>query len=243
MKLSVVVPVKNEADNIRPLIVEIQSALQDLLDYEIIYVDDGSDDNTWNELISLMPEVNNLKLVRHRISCGQSTALLSGVKKARGEWIATLDGDGQNDPADIPKLLQAMHKYTSNKQLDMVAGWRQVRYDNFIRRLSSRIANSVRKFMLHDAAPDSGCGLKLFRRSMFLELPYFSHMHRFLPALVRRAGGELMSVPVSHRPRQYGVSKYGISNRLWVGIIDMLGVRWLQKRSSLPEFISDTTIN
>src|SRR6185295_15201238 len=170
-----------------------------------------------------------LRVLVHAASCGQSTALLTGVRAARGEWIATLDGDGQNDPADIPKLLAARAN-----GLAMIAGYRKSRRDTWIKRISSRIANGVRSRMLGDATPDTGCGLKLFRRATFLELPYFDHMHRFLPALVQRHGGRTVSVEVNHRPRSRGVSNYGTLDRLWVGIVDLFGVMWLKRRAKKP---------
>ncbi|GAB6042143.1 glycosyltransferase family 2 protein [Endothiovibrio diazotrophicus] len=238
MELSVVVPVRNEAENIRPLIEEIRAALEGVADYEILYVDDGSDDDTPQRLREMQAEAPQLRVVRHRASCGQSTAVRSGVKQARGRWIATLDGDGQNDPADIPRLLEMVRNEPPGEPLQMVAGWRRKRHDTPIRRLSSKIANGVRGGLLHDDTPDTGCGLKLFLRETFLDLPYFSHMHRFLPALVQRAGGRVVSVEVNHRPRTRGVSKYGIGNRLWVGIVDLFGVRWLQKRARVPQIVA-----
>ncbi len=239
MDLSVVVPVRNEADNIRPLIEEIRAALSDRLAFEIVYVDDGSDDQTDARLREMAAECPELRVLRHAASCGQSTAVRTGVKAARAPWIATLDGDGQNDPADIPSLYAMLHDPARPENLCMVAGWRQKRHDTPVRRLSSKIANGVRSGLLKDATPDTGCGLKLFARDTFLDLPYFDHMHRFLPALVQRAGGGVISVPVNHRPRTRGTSKYGIGNRLWVGIVDIFGVRWLQKRAKRPAVVEE----
>jgi dolichol-phosphate mannosyltransferase len=171
---------------------------------------------------------------RHRVSCGQSAAIVTGVRAARGEWIATLDGDGQNDPADIPAMLQ--HAMADGGQGPLlVAGHRTRRQDSWTKRLSSRLANRVRAALLHDATPDTGCGLKLFRREAFLEVPHFDHMHRYLPALFIRAGGRVVSVPVNHRPRVRGVSNYGTLDRLWVGLFDLVGVFWLQRRWRRPE--------
>lgn len=235
--LSVVVPVKNEAANIEPLIREIVAALGALRDFEIIYVDDGSTDETLAELKRMGAEVPQLRVLRHARSCGQSTAVTSGVMAARHGWIATLDGDGQNDPADIPKLLQRLRQAASEENLHMLAGWRAHRRDTWLRRLSSRVANGVRSSLLRDATPDTGCGLKVFSRATFLRLPYFDHMHRFLPALVQRHGGRVESVVVNHRPRERGVSKYGLHNRLWVGIVDLFGVSWLMRRAKLPEYL------
>jgi dolichol-phosphate mannosyltransferase len=233
MDLSVVIPVKNEAGNIAPLVTEIGDALDGRLDYEIVYVDDGSDDATAAEIRRLQPATPGLRLVRHRSSCGQSAAIRSGVKAARGAWIATLDGDGQNDPADIPALWRIAQDSPAEPPL-LIAGHRSRRQDSRSKRRASRIANAVRRRLLHDNTPDTGCGLKLFRRDLFLDLPYFDHMHRFLPALVLREGGVVRSVPVNHRARERGVSKYGVLDRLAVGITDLVGVMWLRRRASRP---------
>lgn len=233
-RLSVVVPVRNEQDNIAPLVREIVAALSGRATFEIIYVDDGSSDATPARLAALKTEAPMLRVIRHRHACGQSRAVTTGVATARYEWIATLDGDGQNDPADIPALLAVLADSAQPANLALVAGWRARRNDSFLRRWSSRIANGVRSRLLRDATPDTGCGLKLFARASFLQLPNFDHMHRFLPALVLRDGGAVVSVPVNHRARERGVSKYGIHNRLWVGIVDLFGVAWLQRRVRLP---------
>jgi len=237
MELSVVIPVKNEAGNIAPLVAEIAAALAIGLEgrvvYEIVYVDDGSDDSTETEIRRLQAALPQLRLVRHARSCGQSAAIRSGVKAARGGWIATLDGDGQNDPADIPalwRLAQGMTKDNPAPASLLIAGHRARRQDSWSKRHASRIANAVRRRLLHDDTPDTGCGLKLFPRALFLDLPYFDHMHRFLPALVLREGGIVRSVPVNHRPRERGTSKYGVLDRLGVGITDLLGVLWLRRR-------------
>jgi len=229
-RLSVVVPVRNEADNIRPLIEEIRAALTGVVDFEIVYVNDGSTDDTALRLKEMQQECPQLRVIRHAASCGQSTAVRSGVKAACGDWIATLDGDGQNDPADIPKLLAAL-----GEGVELVGGNRRhARRDTWIKRISSVIANGVRSRMLKDSTPDTGCGLKLFRRDVFLDLPYFDHMHRFLPALVIRRGGKVVSVPANHRPRERGISNYGTLDRLMVGIVDLFGVMWLQRRAKRP---------
>ncbi len=233
-RLSVVVPVKNEAENIEPLIREIVAAVSSLADHEIVYVDDGSTDTTLAELKRLAAELPQLRIVRHQTSCGQSTAITSGVLAARFDWIATLDGDGQNDPADIPALLARLRAAKPGENLHMLAGWRANRRDTWFRRFSSRVANGVRSSLLKDATPDTGCGLKVFSRATFLRLPYFDHMHRFLPALVQRHGGRVESVVVNHRPRERGTSKYGLHNRLWVGIVDLFGVMWLIRRAKKP---------
>jgi dolichol-phosphate mannosyltransferase len=231
--LSVVVPVRNEAPNIRPLIEEITRALAGVA-HQIVYVDDGSSDGTLAELQAMRAEVPTLAIRRHRISCGQSAAVITGVRAAAGEWVATLDGDGQNDPADIPVLLE--HARAEQGAVPVLfAGHRTTRRDTRIKQVSSRIANRVRAALLGDATPDTGCGLKLFRRAAFLELPQFDHMHRFLPALFLRAGGRVRSIPVHHRHRLRGRSNYGTLDRLWVGIVDLAGVAWLQRRWKRPE--------
>jgi len=235
MQLSVVVPVRNEADNVAPLVEEIRDALEGRCDYEVVYVDDGSTDATLERLIDLQRGFARLRVLRHARCCGQSTAIRTGVRAARGRWIATLDGDGQNDPADIPRLLAERDARGGEGARLMVAGWRRRRHDDWLRRVSSRVANAVRARLLRDGTPDTGCGLKLFPRELFLELPYFDHMHRFLPALVRRAGGEVVSVEVNHRPRTRGRSKYGLHNRLWASLVDLAGVMWLMRRSRLPQ--------
>jgi len=233
-QLSVVVPVFNERDNIPPLLAEIAAALRGRLEFEIIYVDDESSDDSRAvlaaEKAARYPE---LRVLHHVTRSGQSTALWNGVRAARSPWIATLDGDGQNDPADIPKLLAARAAAAANIRL--FAGWRTTRRDSFNKRISSKIANAVRSRMLRDATPDTGCGLKLFEREVFLRLPYFDHMHRYLPALVKRAGFGCQSVPVGHRPRTAGVSKYGMLDRLWVGLADLRGVAWLMRRGKVTE--------
>ena len=233
--LSVVVPVKNEAANIEPLIREIVDAMGGLKAWEIIYVDDGSTDATLVELKRLAELVPQLRILRHHESCGQSTAITTGVLAANYVWIATLDGDGQNDPGDIPKLLHRLRHATPGENLQMLAGWRANRRDTWVRRMSSKVANGVRSSLLKDATPDTGCGLKVFSRETFLRLPYFDHMHRFLPALVQRHGGRVESVVVNHRPRERGTSKYGLHNRLWVGIVDLFGVSWLMRRAKRPD--------
>ncbi len=231
--ISVVVPVKNEAANIAPLIAEIRAALAGVA-HEIVYVDDGSDDATAEALAEAAraaPLAAPLVRRRHATSCGQSAAVITGVRAAQGEWIATLDGDGQNDPADIPALLA---RALAEPGLVLIAGHRTRRRDSFIKRVTSRFANKLRAALLGDATPDTGCGLKMFRRAAFLDLPAFDHMHRFLPALFIRAGGHVVSVPVNHRPRLRGASKYGTLDRALVGIFDLMGVFWLQRRWKRP---------
>lgn len=235
MQVSIVIPVHNEADNIVPLLQEIADVLKSAEAYEIIVVEDGSNDQTAPVLIKSQKEMKALRVLQHEKSCGQSTAIYSGVKAAKYPVIATLDGDGQNDPADIPRLFNLlMQKGKTNSSLWMVAGWRNKRHDSAWKLFSSKVANTVRSGLLGDNTPDTGCGLKVFLRDKFLELPYFDHMHRFLPALIIRAGGQVISEPVSHRARLQGYSKYGTLDRLWAGITDLMGVIWLKKRAKLP---------
>ncbi len=231
--LSVVVPVHDEAANIEPLIAEIRAALEPLLAFEIIYVDDGSGDGTPATLARARRDCARLRVLRHRERCGQSAALHSGVAAARSAWIATLDGDGQNDPADIPSLLR-LRDESAGPALQMVAGVRRKRRDSVAKRWASRVANAVRRRALRDRTSDTGCGLKLFRREAFLALPYFDHMHRFLPALIQRNGGIVVEATVNHRPRASGRSHYGLLNRGFVGIVDLCGVAWLQRRARIP---------
>jgi dolichol-phosphate mannosyltransferase len=233
-ELSVVVPVRDEQDNIEPLVREIVAALSGTATFEIIYVNDGSKDGTQAALDALKREFPILRVVRHRQSCGQSQAISSGVKAARYDWIAMLDGDGQNDPADFPALIAELSNPSRPANLELLVGWRTRRNDTWLRRISSRVANGVRARVLGDRTPDTGCGLKLFARETFLRLPAFDHMHRFLPALVQRNGGAVVSVPVHHRARKRGVSKYGVHDRLWVGIVDLFGMAWLQRRAFSP---------
>ncbi|MEJ1097540.1 MULTISPECIES: glycosyltransferase family 2 protein [unclassified Pseudoxanthomonas] len=227
--LSVVVPVFNERDNVVPLVEEIVVALRTKCDFEIIYVDDHSRDDTLAVLQSLKATVPELRVLHHIQQSGQSTAIRTGVKAARGAWIATLDGDGQNDPADIPKLIAA--RDAGDPRTKLYAGWRVNRQDSGSKRWASKWANTIRSNMLRDATPDTGCGIKLFEREAFLDLPYFDHMHRYLPALMQRAGWQTISVPVNHRHRTTGVSKYNNLNRALVGMRDLRGVAWLIKRS------------
>jgi dolichol-phosphate mannosyltransferase len=227
--LSVVVPVHNEEDNVAPLIEEIVKALRGVARFEIVYVDDCSKDQTPQKLRNALDYYPELRVLRHEKQSGQSTAVRNGVKAARGAWIATLDGDGQNDPADIPKLLQARDAGAS--EVKLYAGWRVDRKDTGSKRWASKFANGLRSRLLRDATPDTGCGIKLFEREAFLDLPYFDHMHRFLPALMQRAGWRTVSVPVNHRPRTAGASKYTNLNRALVGIADLRGMAWLIRRS------------
>ena len=229
IEFSVVVPVCNEAENVEPLAREIDAALAGRA-YEMIFVDDGSTDDTAAILKKLKVALPALRVLRHSFRSGQSAAVATGVRAARGPWIATLDGDGQNDPADIPKLIAARDA-AANRGVQLFMGNRKAsRKDTAFRKLQSSVANGVRSSLLGDGTPDTGCGIKLFSRELFLELPRFDHMHRFLPALFQRHGALVISVPVSHRPRLRGTSKYGMLNRLWVGIVDIAGVMWLRRR-------------
>lgn len=230
-QISVVVPVFNEQDNIAPLVHEITAALRGLIPFEIIYIDDCSTDTSREILKQLQLVTPELRAYGHTKQSGQSTAIRSGIKLAQGEWIATLDGDGQNDPADIPKLIAARNK--ADASVKLFAGWRVERKDTGSKRWASKAANAIRSRLLQDETPDTGCGIKLFERALFLDLPYFDHMHRYLPALVKRAGFQSVSVPVNHRERSTGVSKYNNLGRAWVGISDLRGVSWLIKRSKI----------
>jgi dolichol-phosphate mannosyltransferase len=225
-QLSVVLPVYNEAGNLGPLVEEIERVLTRRLRFEVIVVDDGSGDGTPEEAAALTVTRPWLRIETHRRNRGQSAAIRTGVSSAAAPLIAVLDGDGQNDPADIPSLFAAL----ALSDAAMVVGERGQRQDNWIRRFSSRVANNIRGALLHDGIRDTGCGLKLFFRDAFLDLPAFDHMHRFLPALMQQRGRKVRSIPVNHRARRHGRSKYGLKNRLWAGIVDLLGVMWLQKR-------------
>ena len=228
-QLSVVVPVHNEEDNVAPLVGEIVAALRGCVAFEIIYVDDRSSDSTLQRLSALQATTPELRVIRHLSNAGQSTAVRNGVKAARAPWIATLDGDGQNDPADIPKLLA--QRDAAAHGIKLFAGWRVNRQDSGSKRWASKWANAIRARMLRDDTPDTGCGIKLFEREAFLDLPYFDHNHRYLPALMQRAGWKTVSVPVNHRQRTAGVSKYNTFARALVGIRDLRGVAWLIVRS------------
>ena len=231
-QLSVVVPVHDEAGNIAPLVREVVAALRGGVAFELIYVDDASRDATAAELQALRGEVPELRVLRHATRAGQSLAIRNGVKAARAAWVATLDGDGQNDPADLPKLVAT--RDAGDPQVKLYAGWRVDRKDTGSKRRASRWANAIRARLLRDDTPDTGCGTKLFERAAFLDLPYFDHMHRYLPALMQRAGWRTVSVPVNHRARGSGASKYTNFGRALVGVRDLMGVAWLIRRSSRP---------
>lgn len=232
--VSVIVPVRNEAENVRPLVAEIAAALDGRWNYETIYVNDGSSDATAERLATEMKLRTNLRQLRHAASAGQSAAIRSGVRAARGAIVVTLDGDGQNDPAFLPDLIESIEK--GGERVGLAAGQRVGRKASGFKKLQSRIANGVRKTILRDGTRDTGCGLKAFRREVFLMMPYFDGLHRFLPALVRREGYEIVYVDVIDRPRRSGVSNYGFFDRLWIGIMDIAGVWWLiRRKKSTPE--------
>ena len=226
--VTIVVPVRNEAENVAPLIAEIVSALGGRWSYEIIYVNDGSTDATAERLAAIMKQRGNLRQIRHATSTGQSAAVRSGVRAARGAIVATLDGDGQNNPAFLPDLISGIEN--GGERVGLAAGQRVGRKDTGFKKIQSRIANGVRSAILRDGTRDTGCGLKAFRREVFLAMPYFDGLHRFLPALMRREGYDIAYVDVIDRPRHSGVSNYGFFDRLWIGIMDLLGVWWLIRR-------------
>jgi dolichol-phosphate mannosyltransferase len=232
LELSIVIPVRDEAGNVAQLAAEIHRALKGARSYEIIFVDDGSTDATPAELAGLGDA--RVRVITHAKSCGQSQATITGVVAAQGAWIATLDGDGQNDPADLPRLLDARDAAGANATSTLFIGRRAGRRDNARRLVASRIANGIRGAVLGDATPDSGCGIKLVARDLFLALPRFDALHRFMPALTLRAGGRVLSIPVGHRMRVRGTSKYTIWRRGLIGVVDMLGVFWLMRRNTRP---------
>ena len=233
---SIVIPVYNEAENIEPMLREIQAAFQGRTEgYEVIFVDDASTDDSPAVLQRLTLETGVVRSLRHRRNFGQSAAVASGFGAARGEWIGTLDGDGQNDPADLPHMLDEARKLG----VDCVTGVRAKRQDNFIRRFSSRVANRFRDAITGDRVSDSGCGVRVVRRPCVADLPVFNGLHRFMPTLLRQKGYRVAEYPVNHRPRLRGVSKYGVHNRLWRGIRDCFGVRWFAARAVPGDRLED----
>ncbi len=238
VRLSIVIPVFNEADNVLPLLDEVVAAVAGLGPTEVVFVDDGSADSTTERLRPRLcggtSDLPAVRLVRHLRRSGQSAAVRTGVKAAVGSWIATLDGDGQNDPADIPSLVAAVEGGSTPTGPTLIGGVRARRQDTLSKRLASRFANGLRQALLRDGAVDTGCGLKLFRREAFLELPFFGAMHRFLPALFLMHGHRVAYVTVNHRPRRQGASKYGNVRRALIGLIDLLGVFWLKCRTPVP---------
>ncbi len=243
LSLSVVVPMYNEEDNVEPLLKEILQAVSGFKNFEIIVVDDASTDKTVEKLLNLKKDFSqnfsqNLRVLVHEKNSGQSRAVITGVKQAQYPWVVTLDGDGQNNPMDIPKLAAVAAQKEAEKEAAwiLIAGHRAHRKDTRMKKISSRIANKVRGSLLKDDCPDTGCGLKLFPKKLFMDLPHFKNMHRFLPALAKRQGAEIINIKISHRERVRGVSKYGVMNRLFVGIVDLLGVMWLVRRPSRALF-------
>ena len=234
VKLSVVVPVYNESENVSKLVDEIAVALAQT-DYEMIFVNDASSDDTLSVLTSLKKDHSTLRAISHRKNAGQSRAVRSGIIAAKGQYIATLDGDGQNDPADIPALIEQIMRSDAPDNLALVGGRRAKRQDSWAKKMGSLIGNGVRKKLLNDQADDTGCGLKVFTREAFLQLPYFDHIHRYIPALMLREGYKIEFCDVNHRHREFGVSKYTNFGRLMVSIADLRGVRWLNKRARNPE--------
>ena len=239
MAVSIVVPVRNEAENIVPLIEEIAAALDGRWVYEIVYVNDGSTDATADRLATAMKQRPNLRQLRHAASAGQSAAVRSGVRAAHGAIVATLDGDGQNNPAFLPELIAAVEN--GGARVGLAAGQRVGRKDTGFKKFQSRAANAIRNAILHDGTRDTGCGLKAFRREVFLMMPYFDGLHRFLPALMRREGYEIAYVDVVDRPRRSGVSNYGFFDRLWIGIMDLAGVWWLIRRKKPTPVATEVT--
>jgi dolichol-phosphate mannosyltransferase len=230
-RVSVVVPMRDEAGNAAALIAEIRIALA-AVEHEIVCVDDGSRDGT-GAILAACGAGESLRVLRHDRSLGQSAAIRSGVRAAAGRLIATIDGDGQNDPADLPAMIALHGRESADGAAVLVMGHRTTRRDTIFKRAASKAANAIRRSLLHDRTPDSGCGIKVLSRDLFLDLPYFDHMHRFMPALVIREGGRVVSTPVGHRPRTSGRSKYGNLDRLAVGIFDLFGVAWLMRRRAL----------
>lgn len=231
--ISIVIPVYNEEESILILLDEIYEVCSKLpTTYEIVLVDDGSTDNTTSVIENYKAKSKNkILLVKHGCNKGQSAALLTGIRASNYSWVMTLDGDGQNDPQDIPIFLDFAREHKGMPFPILAIGNRHLRQDSFIKKLSSRIANHFRTILLQDNCLDAGCGLKFFRKNDVLNLPLFDHFHRFLPALITAAGGAVYNIPVHHRPRVLGQSKYGVWNRLWVGIVDILGVLWLRRRA------------
>ncbi len=238
IKYSVVIPVFNEEENVGPLSGEIANAMRNL-PYEMIFIDDASTDGTLKALSTLKSTHKTLRVLSHRKNSGQSRSVRSGVKAANGDIIATLDGDGQNDPADIPALINKMIRNDAPMNLALVGGRRAKRKDTWAKRAASRFGNGVRKWLLKDKADDTGCGLKVFKRDAFLNLPYFDHIHRYIPSLMLREGYTIEFEDVGHRNRQFGVSKYTNFGRLIVSISDLRGVMWLNRRSQNPGEIDE----
>ena len=226
-RLSIVVPIKDEEDNIRPLVEATRAGLGELYDQcEIIFVDDGSTDQSLARIKEVAAEDPHVRWLAFEGNCGQSAALDAGFKAARGELVAMMDGDLQNDPADLPRMVEMIEA----GQCDCVCGIRQKRHDNWLRKVSSRIGNATRNWLTHESIRDVGCSLRVFRRELLENLKMFKGMHRFLPTLLRLEGARIEEIPVSHRPRTRGKTKYGVWNRLFRGLRDIFAVRWMQSR-------------
>jgi dolichol-phosphate mannosyltransferase len=237
--LSIAIPVLDEGENISKVVAEIEEKLTGRVEFEVVFVDDGSSDNTVAAIREAAAQFSYIRLVRHRQTGGKSAGLITAALAARAEWIGTMDGDGQNDPADLWNLAKVALAPEVSPKLLLVAGHRRRRNDTRLKQMSSKVANGVRMRLSGDPTPDAACGLKVFRRDAFLELPRFDNMHRFLSALFRRHGGEVVSVMVGDRPRLHGESKYGLHNRLWVGISDLLGMVWLNRRTLRNEVMNE----
>ena len=237
-RVSVVIAVLNEAENVAAVLDELLAALDGGPAFEVLFVDDGSTDATAAMIQDLMRTRLAVRLLRHDRRCGKTAALRTGIAAARGEWIGTMDGDGQNDPADIVRMLAA--GLAAPVPAPIVAGIRRRRRDTLSRRMATRFANTVRQAVLADRCPDTGCGLKAFRRDDFLRLPAFEGMHRFLPALFQTYGHPLLCLPVADRVRLRGVSKYTNFGRALVGIGDLVGVIWLRSRTRLPARVTES---
>ncbi|MDA8739888.1 glycosyltransferase family 2 protein [Rhodobacteraceae bacterium] len=235
--VSVVIPIKNEAENIRPLIDEIVAALEPVTQFEVIVVNDGSTDSSSQVVRDAMQTYTNLLLLEHASSAGQSAAVHSGVLAAKMPLIATLDGDGQNPPENLPSLLAPFLEKPAQPQLGLVAGQRVGRQDRMSKKIASKLANGLRGFLLQDGTRDTGCGLKAFRREAFLQLPYFNHMHRYLPALFKAYRWDILHVDVSHAARSAGQSNYTNLQRAVVGAIDLFGVMWLVRRAKRAQIV------
>jgi len=226
IEISVVVPVYNEEGNLPILIPKLTGVLKDLrCSYEMILVDDGSSDGSRKILREMAPHIPSLRILRLKENRGLSTALMAGIREARGEKIVTLDSDLQNDPADIPRLLEYLDRY------DMATGWRQKREDSWLKKISSKIGNAVRNGLSGEDIRDSACTLRAFKRECIQEIPVFNGMHRFLSTLVKMNGYRIIEVPVSHHPRKFGKSKYNIRNRMVRSFVDLLAVRWMKRRT------------
>lgn len=235
LDLSIIIPVYNEAGNIADVVSEVRAAFDGVVSYEIVFINDGSDDGTADEIAAEAAESDVVRVVTHKTRGGKSRALINGAMAARGRFMATMDGDGQDDPTNIVRMWEKLCESGSPDPALLVCGWRRDRKDSFWRKFVSRIANRVRRWLLGDDTPDTACGLKLMNREAFLDLPRFENMHRYFPALFAKRGHRAVSVPVVHRPRNKGVSKYGTLDRLWAGIWDLMGVMWVLKRMQYPD--------